>query len=162
MIYHIWSPGIFSWGVYLGYGFSFLFGIYLTQLDVAGYGWRSTYVLAAMPGFCLSLALLLVEDPRAPALVLVSPPVSLPGPVRKLSYGCLGPELGLEKQSDSRSSLTEKQSSTSYTRLVISSLTTPAIILLFFAAAVRHTGGVELPGLICFFFKMVVCLDGGI
>merc|ERR1712062_278584 len=44
-------------------------------------------------------------------------------------------------QSDSRTSLTERQSSTSYTRLVVSSLTTPAIILLFFASAVRHTAG---------------------
>ena len=129
--------GIFSWGVYLGYGFSFLFGIYLTQLDVAGYGWRATYVLAALPGFSLSLTLLLVKDPRAPTLALSSTPtVSLPGPVRKMSYGWLPGD----KQSDSRTSLTERQNSTSYTKLVVSSLTTPAIILLFFAAAVRHTG----------------------
>ena len=126
--------GIFSWGVYLGYGFSFLFGIYLTKLDVAGHGWRSTYVLAGLPGLILSLTLLLVSDPRTS--VPASPPVSLPGPVRKMSYGCLE-----HKQSDSRTSLTERQASTSYTRLVVSSLTTPAIILLFFASAVRHTAG---------------------
>ena len=58
------ANGIFSWGVYLGYGFSFLFGIYLTKLDVLGYGWRSTYVLAALPGISLALTLLMVEDPR--------------------------------------------------------------------------------------------------
>ena len=134
------ANGIFSWGVYLGYGFSFLFGIYLTQLDVAGYGWRSTYVLAALPGFCLCLTLLLVREPRAP--VPASPPVaSLPGPVRKMSYGCLE-----DKQSDSRTCLAERPNATSYTRLVLSSLTTPAIILLFFAAAVRHTGRDRLSG----------------
>jgi len=131
------ANGIFSWGVYLGYGFSFLFGIYLTQLDVAGYGWRATYVLAALPGFSLSLTLVMVRDPRDPGVALTSPPASLPGPVRKMSYGWLAGD----RQSDSRTSLTDRQTVTSYTRLVISSLTTPAIITLFLAAAVRHTAG---------------------
>merc|ERR1719445_1219160 len=63
------ANGIFSWGVYLGYGFSFLFGIYLTKLDILGYGWRSPYVLASLPGMSLALTLLIVEDPRKPALV---------------------------------------------------------------------------------------------
>merc|ERR1719220_1737553 len=115
------ANGIFSWGVYFGYGFSFLFGIYLTQLDVAGYGWRATYVIAALPGFSLSLTLVMVRDPRDPGVALTSPPASLPGPVRKMSYGWLAGD----RQSDSRTSLTDRQTVTSYTRLVISSLTTP-------------------------------------
>merc|ERR1719435_358740 len=77
------ANGIFSWGVYFGYGFSFLFGIYLTQFNVLGYGWRATYVIAGLPGIFIAAALLVIDDPRkfeekAPT-----------APIRKLSYGCL-------------------------------------------------------------------------
>ena len=124
------ANGIFSWGVYLGYGFSFLFGIYLTKLDILGYGWRSTYVLASLPGLSVALALLLVEEPRD----------RVPGPppaeaVRRVSMAMR--RMSEVSVATVRESIAQSQS---YTKLVFSSFTTPAMILLFFAAAVRHTG----------------------
>ena len=47
--------GIFSWGVYYGYGLAFVFGIYITKADVLGYGWRAPYVLAALPGYRIQM-----------------------------------------------------------------------------------------------------------
>jgi len=118
------ANGIFSWGVYFGYGFSFLFGIYLTQFNVLGYGWRATYVIAGLPGIFISAALLVIDDPRtfeekAPT-----------APIRKLSYGCL------ERQAEAA-----KTVPVSYPRMVCNAFTQPGMLLLFLAAAVRHTAG---------------------
>ena len=38
------ANGVFSWGVYYGYGLAFVFGIYITGADLAGYGWRWAYL----------------------------------------------------------------------------------------------------------------------
>ena len=52
-------------GVYCDYGLAFVFGIYLTKADVLGYGWRSPYVIAALPGLVLAVLLATtVKDPR--------------------------------------------------------------------------------------------------
>ena len=153
------ANGIFSWGVslvtlapcsdpnnsqvYFGYGFSFLFGIYLTQLNVLGYGWRATYVIAGLPGILIAVALLLVRltkvfffyncwlfyqayDPRDTKEKETVVAIDLK---RKLSYGFI------EVQEVS------KCQSKSYPKMVLSAFTQPSMILLFLAAAFRHTGG---------------------
>jgi len=59
------ANGIFSWGVYYGYGLAYVFGIYITELDVLGYGWRSSYVIAGAPGIIIAILLCVsVKDPR--------------------------------------------------------------------------------------------------
>jgi len=71
LIAEIFSPasrgvanGIFSWGVYFGYGMAYIFGIYLTKADVLGHGWRASYVIGGLPGIGLGLAVLVtVRDP---------------------------------------------------------------------------------------------------
>jgi len=117
------ANGIFSWGVYFGYGFSFLFGIYLTQFNVLGYGWRATYIIAGLPGILIAAALLVVDDPRKVEEKVVAP-------IRKLSYGCL------EQQTEATKSPPQ-----SYPRMVLDAFTKPGMLLLFVAAAVRHTAG---------------------
>ena len=72
IIFEIFSPagrglanGIFSWGVYFGYGLAFVFGIYLTDADILGYGWRSVYVGSALPGLIIAVLIaLLMQDPK--------------------------------------------------------------------------------------------------
>jgi len=122
------ANGIFSWGIYLGYGLAFLFGFYLTDMDVMGYSWRSTYVLAGVPGLLLCPALLLIPEPRP--LTQATPPV-LPPIVRRLSYGTL------EQRREALESLTKP----SYVGLVIKAFTSPVMIGLFVAASTRHTAG---------------------
>ena len=59
------ANGVFSWGVYYGYGLAFVFGIYISSADVLGYGWRSPYVIAGLPGLLLAtLTLTTFPDPR--------------------------------------------------------------------------------------------------
>ena len=75
------ANGIFSWGVYYGYGLAFVFGkliicrsrrksranidiispagIYITKADILGYGWRAPYVLASVPGLLVAVLILL-------------------------------------------------------------------------------------------------------
>ena len=73
------ANGIFSWGIYFGYGLAYIYGKYLTRwvprplmrsttftrqylgsADVLGYGWRASYVVGGAPGILIGLAILLV------------------------------------------------------------------------------------------------------
>ena len=71
------ANGVFSWGVYLGYGLAFLLGIELTKADVMGWSWRASYLLAGLPGLLLSLLVLVTL--RNPATVLRSQQVQADG-----------------------------------------------------------------------------------
>eukprot|EP00091_Calanus_sinicus_P014436 TRINITY_DN3197_c0_g1_i1.p1 TRINITY_DN3197_c0_g1~~TRINITY_DN3197_c0_g1_i1.p1 ORF type:complete len:463 (-),score=120.15 TRINITY_DN3197_c0_g1_i1:123-1511(-) len=72
LIAEVFSPdnrgvanGIFSWGVYFGYGMAYIFGIYLTDADILGYGWRASYVIGGAPGILIAVAIFFtVRDPR--------------------------------------------------------------------------------------------------
>ena len=52
------ATGIFSWGVYFGYGLAYIYGKYLTQADILGEGWRASYVIGGAPGVVIALAML--------------------------------------------------------------------------------------------------------
>lgn len=45
--------------MYFGYGLAYIFGIYLTELDVLGYGWRASYVIGAAPGIIIGILIFL-------------------------------------------------------------------------------------------------------
>lgn len=76
------ANGIFSWGVYWGYGLAFLLGINGTQADLFGYGWRSMYLLGALPGLLCSV--LILTTLREPAR---EPPSTPAGDERRTGYG---------------------------------------------------------------------------
>jgi len=60
------ANGIFSLGVYFGYGLNFIFGQYLTEADVLGYGWRVPYVIGGVPGVVIAVLIFFtVKDPRS-------------------------------------------------------------------------------------------------
>jgi len=59
------ANGILSWGVYYGYGLAFIFGIYVTEADLFGFGWRSAYVIGGAPGLIIAILLFFIQDPRA-------------------------------------------------------------------------------------------------
>ena len=58
------ANGIFSWGVYIGYGLAFVFGDYVAKADGLGYEWRAACVLACAWGGLVGVVLFLHEDPR--------------------------------------------------------------------------------------------------
>jgi len=52
------ANGIFSWGIYFGYGLAFIYGRYLSKADILGFGWRAAYVIGGAPGIIIALAIL--------------------------------------------------------------------------------------------------------
>lgn len=72
IIFELFSPsarglanGIFSWGVYYGYGLAFVIGIYMTELDILGHSWRSVYVICAVPGVVVGILIaFFMRDPK--------------------------------------------------------------------------------------------------
>ena len=114
------ANGIFSWGVYIGYALSFLFGLYLTDLNLLGQGWRASFVLAGLPGLILSPALLLISDPRT-----------------SQNNSSLERKVSLIINNNNKIVSTPP----SYFRLILRTFSTPVIMLLFLAASTRHTAG---------------------
>jgi len=58
------ANGIFSWGIYFGYGLTFTLGNYLAPADVLGYGWRSAFVIGCAPAAIVAIFIFFLEDPR--------------------------------------------------------------------------------------------------
>jgi len=106
------ANGIFSWGVYVGFGMAFVLGINVTNADIGGYGWRAPYILAAVPG--LVIALLLICTMSDPHTTPPPPPLS--------------------------TTTTGHQNKT-YLQKLWRSISNPALLLLLVAAMARHTAG---------------------
>jgi len=59
------AMGVVNWGIYFGYGLSYIVGTYIPPLDIGGLGWRWAYYLTGIPGFFLAfLMLVTTSDPR--------------------------------------------------------------------------------------------------
>ena len=57
--------GVINFGIYFGYGLSYIVGTYIPPLDIGGQGWRAAYYLASIPGPILALLMLgTTSDPR--------------------------------------------------------------------------------------------------
>jgi len=119
MIADLFSPksrgvanGVFSWGVYVGYGMAFVLGINGTTADIAGFGWRAPYIIAAVPGLIIAvLFICTLKDPK---------PDATPFAHR------------------STSPIPETRT---YIQKLMKSMTNPALLILLIAAMARHTAG---------------------
>ena len=58
------ANGIFSWGVYIGYGFTFILGNYIPPADIGGYGWRPAFLFGCALGIPIAVVLFFFKDPR--------------------------------------------------------------------------------------------------
>ena len=54
------ANGIFSWGIYFGYGLAYIYGKYLSAADILGQGWRASYVIGGAPGIVIGVLILLI------------------------------------------------------------------------------------------------------
>ena len=139
--YKLFCLGIFSWGVYIGYGLTFTLGNYLQDIGDFS-GWRLAFVIGCVPGFIVAFLLFFVKDPRKDT----KPNNNLYGESKKsgTSYGSSGSgnnskETGKNsKKKRKRSAVIREEKN--YFKIVILALIQPAMVLLFVAAAVRHTG----------------------
>ena len=126
------ANGIFSWGVYIGYGLTFVLGNNLGKMDIFGYnGWRAAFVVGCSPGIIIAFFLFFLEDPRQNV-------AALEGEQQKMSadknYGTANGAKKIRKRS-----LVLRQEK-SYFKTVLNSLLQPTMVLLFVATSVRHTG----------------------
>merc|ERR550519_309372 len=64
------ANGVFSWGIYFGYGMAFFFGITMIDFDsdvsiYKGEEWRTSYILAGAPGMAIAILIFFtIKDPR--------------------------------------------------------------------------------------------------
>jgi len=138
MLFELFSPsgrglanGIFSWGVYYGYSLAFVLGLYMTEADIFGYGWRSVYVICAIPGIVMGiLTALFLRDPRYKAYQLADTQTSTSSNSKK-------------DDSEDQEPIQEAKSEGfgAYLKNLLGSFLNPSMLLLLLAACVRHTGG---------------------
>ncbi|MBN3288338.1 SPNS1 protein, partial [Polyodon spathula] len=59
------AMGFYNWGIYTGYSLSFAVGNYITRANIMGLGWRWTFFICGIPGFLVSLVVLItVKEPQ--------------------------------------------------------------------------------------------------
>jgi len=142
MLFELFSPsgrglanGIFSWGVYYGYSLAFVLGIYMTQADIFGYGWRSVYVICAIPGIVMGIIIgLFLRDPRYKAYQLAESQTPDTSTSKK-------DDTVSEDQTQEEVAEVAESFGTYLKNLFRSFFLNPAMMLLLLAACVRHTGG---------------------
>jgi len=139
IIFELFSPsarglanGIFSWGVYYGYGLAFVIGIYMTELDILGHSWRSVYVICALPGVVVGILIaIFMRDPKYNAYQPAETSTSSPSTSKTK-----------ESEAEVENNPEAKKGLASYLITVLKSFfLNPTMILLLIAACVRHTGG---------------------
>ena len=62
---------ISNYFTFIFYSLAFVLGLYMTEADIFGYGWRSVYVICAIPGLVMAVLIaLFLRDPRYKAYQL--------------------------------------------------------------------------------------------
>ena len=122
------ATGILHLGVYLGFGLSQAAGIYITNLNILDYGWRVPYFLTAAPGIILSLLLMILTDPRQSESSSEDQEESQSSKEKLLSV-----------RSDQDED--EKRSLSGDLMCLMRSVSTMFMMLMFLAAASRHSAG---------------------
>ncbi|CAH0773939.1 unnamed protein product [Bemisia tabaci] len=109
---------LFNWGIYAGIGLSYPVGRYITELDLWDLGWRTPYYLTGVIAF----------------LVAIFCAFTLSEPKRKM----IGEEV--EEKAEEQVNGTpqkEEEPKTGEWKAMVQ----PRVLMLFVAAAIRHTGG---------------------
>jgi len=139
------ANGIFSWGIYWGYGLTFTLGNYLAPLDLFGNnGWRSTFIIGCAPGVIVAIFLFFYSDPRwtkKKALNEANKSVK--------TYGTSNEEERDGKPKDMVDSENTTKDNTAgrlkeekqYWKTTFYAMIQPVMLLLLFAALIRQAGG---------------------
>lgn len=158
--------GVFNWGIYLGYGLSYIIGNYVTKADILGMGWRWSYYISGLLGaVTILLLIVVVREPERNAMTLhreeaghedgdkfsqlaetastVSGDRDSVSTCERRDFEIQDPVSTSEKEGGKIASgenppnVPSGQLATDFCKAV----TTPSLILLCVAASVRHTGG---------------------
>ncbi|XP_037775569.1 protein spinster homolog 1-like [Penaeus monodon] len=143
--------GIFNWGIYFGYGLSYAVGNFITGADIAGMGWRWSYIVTGGMGIVATLCLIFVVKEPQRNSQLESEYIA--DKQRKDDAESENEMCNTEftrKTGDSDSVVASPTGSAASEGLVggntglkevLKSLVRPAMMVLAFAACIRHTAG---------------------
>jgi len=128
------ATGVLHLGVYLGFGLSQAAGIYLTQADILGWGWRAVYILTGLPGIVLSLLLIFLNDRRPSSQQSISSRVKMTkGETKYLQIPI--------KSEDDNNNPALQQRFIHNLKVLWRSLASPFMLLMFLGASCRHSAG---------------------
>ncbi|XP_018026800.1 protein spinster homolog 2 [Hyalella azteca] len=147
--------GIFNWGIYLGYGLSYIIGNYVTAADILGMGWRWSYYISGMLGVLVLVYMLVVlEEPPRLGGPDDDKPSPHPAPLTDTtsidsdtSYAMSDMQLPPRSPSvKDQAAQTKRRSVRATLKAALSSdfvsaIIKPSYIFLCLAASIRHTGG---------------------
>ncbi|XP_038637557.1 putative glycerol-3-phosphate transporter 5 isoform X1 [Scyliorhinus canicula] len=108
------AMGFYNWGIYAGYSLSYAVGNYVTRANILGQGWRWSFILSAIPGFIVSVTVLLT--------VRESPPVKI-------------------NDDEPKPRVSHRQSIGQKVLHGLRPFTRPSLLLLCAAGSVRNAGG---------------------
>lgn len=117
--------GLVNWGIYFGYGLSFVVGKYIPSLDILGQGWRWAYYISGMPGFLVAfLMLLTLTDPR-----------------KQMERYSIIKRVETAEEENSSEDVTQDTAPTSIWKDIIKPFFHPCVLILLLGACVRQTAG---------------------
>ncbi|TRY70363.1 hypothetical protein TCAL_01161 [Tigriopus californicus] len=119
------ANGIFSWGVYIGYGLTFVIGNYVPDANILGYTWRPGFIIGCVLGIPIAIIIFFYEDPKYAR----KKPEDLAVEIEEKAKEALGEDIIIKENEDR------------YWQSIGKAFCQSSMILLFIAAAVRHTGG---------------------
>ncbi|XP_069987687.1 protein spinster homolog 1 [Penaeus vannamei] len=143
--------GIFNWGIYFGYGLSYAVGNFITAADIAGMGWRWSYIVTGGMGIVATLCLIfVVKEPKRNSLFEAEYIANKQGNGDAESENEICSTEFSRKTDGSDCAVTSPTGSAGREGLVggqtglkevLKSLARPAMMMLAFAACIRHTAG---------------------
>lgn len=138
------ANGIFNWGIYYGYGLAYILGGPVTELDILGYGWRSAYVISAIPGIVMAVLIATtVSDPAKDDRYKI--PVSTVADDERNNSKSYGSSDDIADQTNSSvQALDEddtKKGFREYGKRICKEFFSPAMLLLLIAATFRQCAG---------------------
>jgi len=114
------AMSFFNWGIYVGYGLAFIIGIYVTEENIFGKGWKISYYISGAPG--ILMAFLLYQVIKEPNRVAISDPAA-----------------GMEEIVDEDSVQIKSPLLEKFIKSLMTIIKRPTVMLLLLAATVRHT-----------------------
>ncbi|CAL4234721.1 unnamed protein product [Meganyctiphanes norvegica] len=144
--------GIFNWGVYFGYGLSYLIGNFVTTADIGGMGWRMSYIVSGVIGIFVTLLLaVFVKDPPKTANCAKlsdseqeqhnSSRYKTKYTVESSAYTNNASESSEAEQESANVDIVSEVKIVDQNKSTVKVLLSPTIIMLCLAACVRHTAG---------------------
>ncbi|KAK7065848.1 hypothetical protein SK128_005206 [Halocaridina rubra] len=151
--------GIFNWGIYFGYGLSYVVGNFVTAADINGKGWRWSYIVGGLMGILATMMLLNVQEPTRksqPAAKQKSLDNDIPSSASIEGSQTCHSELEIEEHPktvmDKNPKIRNPKGKCSQymdsiwkgdsgLKEVLKALCTPSMLVIALAAGVRHTAG---------------------